>query len=79
MEIILLSALTFKLKAPVKQCEQSYINRYINFYRCGFHLYTLTLFFLCDMHAQRSVLMVDSIIATLYAIHYVKLIIILEY
>ena len=36
MEIVLLSALTFKLEAPVKQCEQSYINRYINFYRCGF-------------------------------------------
>lgn len=37
MEIVLLSALTFKLEALVEQCE-SYINRYINFYRCGFTL-----------------------------------------
>lgn len=43
MEIVLLSALTFKLEAPVKQCEQSYINRYINFYRCGFAILALSL------------------------------------
>lgn len=37
MEIVLLSALTFKLEATVKQCEPSSIlNRHINFNRCGF-------------------------------------------
>lgn len=66
MEIVLLNAFTFKLEASVKQCEKSYINRYINFYRCGYALHSNA----SDiMHAQKSGL----------RIYYREFIIILEY
>lgn len=65
MGIVLLNAFTFELEASVKQCEKLYINRHINFYRCGYALHSNA----SDiMHAQESGLRI-----------YRELIIILEY